>query len=106
MLSAGAWAAIEDSLGLSKRQVAIIRAVFDDATEYTIAADLGISPHTVHTHIERLHHKLGVHDRVELVLRILAEFLELTAKQGSTLPPLCGRHSAGQCPFQENTPAR
>jgi DNA-binding NarL/FixJ family response regulator len=56
----------------------IVRAVFDDQTEYAIAADLGISPHTVHTHFERLHRKLAVSDRVQLVLRVTEASLVLT----------------------------
>jgi DNA-binding CsgD family transcriptional regulator len=100
MLSDAAWAVIARSLNLPQRQLEIIRAVFDDATEYTIAQNLGISPHTVHTHLERIHHKLGVHDRVELVLLVLAEFLRLTADAASDLPPVCGRRAAGECPFQ------
>jgi DNA-binding NarL/FixJ family response regulator len=100
MLSGAAWVAIAGSFDLSKRQIEIIHAVLDDATEYTIGQDLGISLHTVHTHLERIYHKLGVHDRIELVLRVLAEFLRLTADAGSGLPPICGRRAAGECPFQ------
>jgi DNA-binding NarL/FixJ family response regulator len=100
MLSDAAWLAIAGSLDLSKRQIEIIHSVFDDATEYTIGQDLGISLHTVHTHLERIYHKLGVHDRIELVLRVLAEFLRLTADAASGLPPVCGRRAAGECPFQ------
>ncbi len=102
MLSDVAWRAISGSLDLSRRQVEIIQAVFNDATEYAIGQDLGISQHTVHTHLERIHHKLGVHDRVELVLHVLAEFLRLTADAASGLPPVCGRHAAGECPFPCN----
>jgi DNA-binding NarL/FixJ family response regulator len=100
MLSDAAWLAIAGSLDLSKRQIDIVHAVFDDATEYTIGQDLGISLHTVHTHLERIYHKLGVHDRIELVLRVLAEFLRLTADAASGLPPICGRRATGECPFQ------
>ena len=105
LLSGEAWAAVTHSLGLTEHQIAIIQAVFDDAKESTIAADLGISPHTVHTHLDRLHRKLGVHDRVELVLRVVTEYLSLTSRQGSTLPPLCGRRSAGECPLHRDASA-
>jgi hypothetical protein len=77
-----------------------VRGVFDGRKESAIAADLGISPHTVHTHVERLHRKLAVADRVELVLRIMDEFLLLTASPESILPPVCPHRTAGRCPMQ------
>jgi DNA-binding CsgD family transcriptional regulator len=40
-----------------------------------IADHLGISPHTVHTHIERLYRKVGVASRVSLVRRVFVEYL-------------------------------
>jgi DNA-binding CsgD family transcriptional regulator len=100
MLSDQAWREIARSLTLSARELQIVRGVFDDHTDFAIAADLGISPHTVHTHIERLHHKLAVADRVELVLRVTAEFLTLTAAPDSTLPSVCANRTAGRCPLR------
>ena len=101
MLSSLAWRTIAKSLDLSKRQLQIVRAVFDDATEFAISQDLGISQHTVHTHLERIHKKLEVHDRVEIVLIVLAEFLRLTSDAASGLPPICGRLEMGLCPLQK-----
>ena len=99
MLSGRAWNEIARSLQLSRRQLQIIRAVFDDDKEPTMAAALGISTHTVHTHLERIYRRLQVHDRLELVLLVLAEFLRLTADITSGLPPLCGQRAAGKCPL-------
>ena len=73
------WNDIIKRLGLSYREGEIVRGVFEDQTEFAIAANLAISPHTVHTHFERLHKKLGVADRVQLVLSITQEGLRLTA---------------------------
>ena len=98
IFSEQAWAEITHSLGLSVRERQIVRAVFDDRTESAIAADLGISVHTVHTHVERLHQKLGLADRVTLVLRVVNEFLKLTRAPGSSMPPICATRAAGQCP--------
>jgi DNA-binding CsgD family transcriptional regulator len=99
MLSEQAWIEIARSLVLSPRELEIVRGVFDDRTEFALAADLGISPHTVHTHIERLHQKLGVTDRVEVVMRIMQEFIALTVAPGTVLPSICANRAAGCCPL-------
>ena len=78
MFSEYAWREIARSLRLSGRELQLVRAVCDDHTEFTIATDLHISPHTIHTHSERLYRKLAVTNRVKLVLRIIGEFIALT----------------------------
>jgi DNA-binding CsgD family transcriptional regulator len=94
-----AWCRIARSLALSDRELQIVRATFDDQKEAVIAATLGIRPRTVHTHVERLHRKLAVADRPQLILRILAEFLNLTTGSASDLPPICAARYAGRCPL-------
>ena len=91
-----AWNEIAGRLRLSQREREIVRGVFDDLTEFAIAADLGISPHTVHTHFERLHQKLGVANRVQLVLCITQEFLRLGAALNGPQPSLGARRVAGR----------
>lgn len=103
MFSGRAWEEIQRSLKLSGRELQLVRGVFDDQTESCIAAELGISSHTVHTYFERLHHKLAVTDRVELVLRVMNGFLTLTASSNSILPSLCGNRTANRCPLQSRT---
>ena len=76
-----AWGDIGRSLKLSGRELQIVRRVFDDHTDRAIALELGISHHTVKTHLERLHQKLGVTDRVQVVLRVTREFLALALAQ-------------------------
>ena len=100
MFSEQAWWEIARSLKLSGQELQIVRGVFDDYTEFAIANNLNVSPHTVHTHCERLYHKLAVTDRVKLVLRIMDEFVALTAASGSTLPPICANRTIGCCPFR------
>jgi len=100
-----AWAAIVRSLNLSKREQQLVRGVFEDRTDHSIAAAIGISRHTVHTHFERLHAKLNVTNRAQLILRILDEFLTLTASPDSGLPPLCPYGATTRCPWR-NGPAR
>jgi DNA-binding NarL/FixJ family response regulator len=92
-----AWAAITHSLNLSSREQQLVRGVFEDYTDHSIASALCISPHTVHTHFERLHRKLGVANRAQLILRVVDEFLALTASPGSGLPPLCPNHNGDGC---------
>jgi DNA-binding CsgD family transcriptional regulator len=99
MLNEQAWSEIARSLKLSPRELQIVRGVFDDHTDFAIGANLGISTHTVHTHFDRLHRKLGVSDRVELVLRVIQEFVALTVAPESVLPSICARRAAGRCPL-------
>src|SRR5262245_41916499 len=75
MFSQATWRLITRSLGLSQRQSQIVQALFDDEKEAAIAEHLGISPHTVHSHLERLYRKVGVTSRAALVRRIFAEYL-------------------------------
>ena len=100
MISEGAWLEIARSLRLSPRELQILRGIFDDHTEFAIAVDLGISQHTVHTYVDRLHRKLGVVDRVTLILCIMDEFLSLTVAPGSGLPSICANRVAGRCPLR------
>ena len=84
-----AWNQIAFSLDLSGRQLEIVRYIFDDLTEFAIALNLNISLNTVHTHIRRLHRKLQVGTRVQLVLRVTQEFIKLTGSHRSAPPPFC-----------------
>ena len=56
-----------DTTPLSKREREILQAVADGATTKQVATDLGISPHTVKTHLERIFEKLGANDRAQAV---------------------------------------
>ena len=102
MFSERAWQEIARSLKLSGQELQIVRGVFDDYTEFAIANNLNVSPHTVHTHCERLYHKLAVTDRVKLVLRVMDEFLALTVASETVLPPICANRAAGRCPLRRN----
>ena len=99
MLSELAWREISDSLRLSRRELEIVRAMFDDRKELAIAAELGVTPRTVHTHVERLYRKLAVNGRLQLALRVMREFVALTVSTKSDLPPICANRTAGRCPL-------
>ena len=52
---------------LSRREVEILQKVAYGATTKEVADKLGISPHTVKTHLERIFEKLGANDRAQAV---------------------------------------
>jgi DNA-binding NarL/FixJ family response regulator len=55
------------SAPLSKREREILQKVADGSTTRQVATELGISPHTVKTHLERIFEKLGANDRAQAV---------------------------------------
>jgi DNA-binding CsgD family transcriptional regulator len=75
-----AWAAIGDSLRLSGRERQIVTCVVEAGldTDDEIGCRLGMSPHTVHTHLERLYKKIGVASRSHLILRVFAEYVRFS----------------------------
>jgi two-component system response regulator DegU len=52
---------------LSRRESQILQKVAYGSTTKEVAHDLGISPHTVKTHLERIFEKLGANDRAQAV---------------------------------------
>ena len=52
---------------LSRRETEILQMVAFGSTTKEVAHDLGISPHTVKTHLERIFEKLGANDRAQAV---------------------------------------
>lgn len=98
------WALLCRRLRLSAREAQIARCVIEDAKESAIADNLRISPHTVHTHMERLYEKLHVASRVQLVVLLVRRYLELTTEADSPLPPFCARRTAGRCPDPDRSP--
>ncbi len=71
------WEAIVVILRLSEREGEIIANAMNGASETAIARILGISQHTVHTHLERLHRKLHVTSRPQLIARIFAAYVDV-----------------------------
>jgi DNA-binding NarL/FixJ family response regulator len=52
---------------LSRREAQIVQMVAYGATVKEVAHQLGISPHTVKTHLERVYEKLGANDKAQAV---------------------------------------
>jgi len=75
LLSSGTWPSLAEALGLSPRELQVVKGVFQDHKEESIAADLGISPHTVSTYLQRVYAKLRVGSRPQLIVRVVAEYL-------------------------------
>ena len=82
-----AWDLIASKLRLSAREQQIVQAVINDEKELAIAGHLGISPHTVHTYLQRIYHKLEVASRVELVVRVFSEHISLQATPANPSAP-------------------
>src|SRR5437773_5822428 len=55
-------------LGLTRREMQVIGALVDGQTNKDIAATFNISEYTVKHHLTNIYDKLGVYNRVELVL--------------------------------------
>ena len=86
LLKHDAWAAIGASLHLSTRELQIVTCLIEGRldTDHQIASVLGISPHTVHTHLERLYKKLDVDSRSHLILRVFTEYVRFSSPAASS----------------------
>ena len=58
----------------------ITQSLFDDHKEETIAQDLRISAHTVHTYIKRIYQKLIARSRVEVVCIVVITERQMTCR--------------------------
>ena len=69
------WARLVSHLKLSPRERQIIECILGGADgEDVVARRLGISSHTVHTHVERLYRKLRVTSRSQLVASLFITY--------------------------------
>lgn len=73
VLTTDEWHVVAVRLKLSEREVQVIHGVFDSLSDSAIADQLGISKHTVHTHLWRLYRKLFVRNRCGLIVRVFWE---------------------------------
>jgi len=69
------WATIAGALGLTVRELEIVQQLFGGASETETGRALGISAHTVHTHLGRVYRKLNVHGCSGLFLRIFDAYI-------------------------------
>ncbi len=76
MFGSDAWAAAARSLNLSTRDDDLLRALFTGKSEKQAAEALSVSKRAVHARLERLHRRLGVRSRTELMSTVLAALLK------------------------------
>jgi DNA-binding NarL/FixJ family response regulator len=82
LLSNEEWQSIGCQLLLSGRELDILRCAVNGEKESDIACQLGISAHTVHTHLHRLFLKLGVSSRLEAIMLIFRAYIARSRQQG------------------------
>ena len=61
----------DDSFRLTAREREVLQWLSGGKTDRDIAEILGISPRTVHKHLQRIYEKLGVETRTAAVVRVL-----------------------------------
>ncbi len=69
------WRRVAEALYLTGRELDIVRLLLDECDEDAVAETLGISRATVHTHLQRIYNRLGVHCRCNLATRVFAVIL-------------------------------
>jgi DNA-binding NarL/FixJ family response regulator len=63
VLSDDEWTTLGRKMKLTPREIDILRGVCDEQSNEVIARELGISPNTVRTHLERLYRKCQYRSR-------------------------------------------
>jgi len=72
------WRAISLALDLTDRENQVVRCMLKGRDQDEIALELGISRHTVHTHLDRVYRKLRIGNRFQLLLRVFAEYVRIS----------------------------
>lgn len=74
-IAVGRWVSIQRELGLTNRELDIVQCFFGGMQEFEVASSLGISTHTVHTHLGRIYRKLSVRSYPAMLLRVFATYI-------------------------------
>jgi DNA-binding NarL/FixJ family response regulator len=86
------WLARPEALGdpfdrLTDREWMVLRGLNSEAGEKQLADQLGLSPHTLHSHIKSIYRKVGVQGRLPLLLHAQQALRALRVKQVNGNPP-------------------
>jgi len=81
LLSARAWELVGEELGLSRRQLELVRHVFDGKKLTTVASEMRLSLGTVKTYSQRIHQKLEIRDQRELALAVFGAYLRIPPEE-------------------------
>lgn len=76
------------AVGLTPREAAVLALLAEGRTAAAIARRLGVSPRTVHQHLQRIYRKLKVNDRLSAV--VSAAHLGLLPSAGTISPARAG----------------
>lgn len=77
---ASEWDYVIGELGLSKQQARVVGLLLQGMNDKEIADAMGRKIWTVRTHLTRMFDRLGVQDRVQLVVRVFLTARELWMK--------------------------
>ncbi|HEX2837341.1 MAG TPA: helix-turn-helix transcriptional regulator [Phycisphaerales bacterium] len=69
-LDAQTWDAVVVQLGLAPQQERVVRLIVCGARDKRIASELGLKLPTVRTYLDRIYRRVGVRDRLELVVKV------------------------------------
>lgn len=97
LLPSFAWDHLNTKLRLSPREAEIVQWLCADESEESIGHQLGISRHTVHSHLERLYKKLGATSRAQVVIRLFREYMtQLPPTEAAFKPALLSTNGAAR----------
>jgi DNA-binding NarL/FixJ family response regulator len=74
------WARVADSLALSPQQARLVELLLGGLRDKDIAASMGVGLPTVRTYFERVFRRVGVTDRVQLVIRVMSVALQESSR--------------------------
>lgn len=78
------WTQLAISLHLTPRELDVVKKIVDGRKETALATELGISTHTVHSHLARLYRKLGVEGRCGLLVKVFETYVR-TERAGCSI---------------------
>jgi DNA-binding CsgD family transcriptional regulator len=80
------WRKLCDSLSLTRRQEQVLDCLLRDMSDTQIARCLGLATSTVRMHLGLMYKKLGVEDRVGLVIRVFRKARRQAEADGRPQP--------------------